>query len=238
MFNNNFFDKERPIKVVPVIIIIALLIGVLVQIAWHWWRPSNAMIKVKELPVPPPKIVFQLASFGEPVALSKFLMLRLQAFDYQPGISIPFKDLAYDHVVDWLELILALDDKSHYPLLSASRLYAEVPDENKKRQMLRFIFAKFLEKPNARWQWMAHAVHIAKHKLKDMNLALSYAKALRIHTTAGQVPQWARQMEIFVLEDLGDIEGAKILLGGMLESGAVKDPNEIKFLKNRLGILD
>ena len=52
------------------------------------------------------------------------------------------------------------------------------------------------------------------------------------------MPQWARQMEIFVLEDLGDIEGAKILLGGMLESGAVKDPNEIKFLKNRLGILD
>ena len=41
-----------------------------------------------------------------------------------------------------------------------------------------------------------------------------------------------------MLEDLGDTEGAKILLGGLLESGAIKDPNEIKFLKSRLGLRD
>jgi hypothetical protein len=42
-------------------------------------------------------------------------------------------------------------------------------------------------------------------------------------------------MELFVLEDLGEIESAKILLGGLIESGAITDPNEVRFLTERLG---
>jgi hypothetical protein len=42
-------------------------------------------------------------------------------------------------------------------------------------------------------------------------------------------------MELFVLEDLGEEEAAKVLLGGLIESGAVSDPNEIRFLSARFG---
>jgi hypothetical protein len=45
-------------------------------------------------------------------------------------------------------------------------------------------------------------------------------------------------MEIYVLEDMGEIESAKILIGGLLESGAITDAHEIQFLLDRLDRLE
>lgn len=216
----------------PVIILLAL--GMALQLALHAWQ-GGPEVRQQALPEAPPIQTLQLAGFGDPVALSKLLMLWLQGFDYQPGISIPFLQLDYDRLIGWLNRILSLDPQSIYPLLSAARIYSEVPDAIKKRQMLDFVYQKFLEAPDKRWPWMAHAVYVAKHRLKDKQLALHYARELRLRTRAGAVPDWARQMELFVLEDIGDVESARILLGGLIESGEITDQREIEFLLSRLG---
>ena len=52
------------------------------------------------------------------------------------------------------------------------------------------------------------------------------------------VPLWARQMEIFILEDMNEVEAARIMLGGLLESGTVTDPREAAFLARRLKELE
>jgi hypothetical protein len=52
------------------------------------------------------------------------------------------------------------------------------------------------------------------------------------------VPLWARQMEIFILEDMNQLEAAKVLLGGLLQSGKIDDPAEARFLAQRLHELD
>jgi hypothetical protein len=44
-------------------------------------------------------------------------------------------------------------------------------------------------------------------------------------------------MHIFLLEDMGEAEAAKVLLGGLLASGSVQDPAEIRFLTERLNAL-
>ncbi|HSB49660.1 MAG TPA: hypothetical protein VLD15_09100, partial [Burkholderiales bacterium] len=49
---------------------------------------------------------------------------------------------------------------------------------------------------------------------------------------------WARQMRIFILEDLGELEAARVLLGGLLASGEVTEPKEIHFLMERLKELE
>ncbi len=226
-------DKERPIKVVPRLVVVTLIISLISQVSWHAWRPSIEA-RASELSEPPHEVLLQVLSLGEQTTLSKILMLWLQAFDNQPGISIPFKELDYDRVIAWLELIMKLDNRSHYPLLSASRIYSEVPDNNMKRQMLDFVFTKFIESPNERWLWLAHAVYVAKHRIQDLELAKYYARALRVHATAEHVPDWAKQMELFILEDLDDVEGAKILLGGLLDSGVINDPDELKYFVERL----
>lgn len=176
----------------------------------------------------------RLISLSDPVALARMTMLWLQSYDTQPGISVSFKQLDYDRVIRWLDLVLALDPGGQYPLLSASRVYAEVNDEDRQRKMVDFVHKRFLEDPNHRWPAMAQAVYVARHRLKDPDLALEYARDLSTYATAENIPQWIKQMQIYVLEDMGDLEAAMVLIGGLLESGQIKDEQEIRFLQQRL----
>ena len=235
LFDN--VSRERPMSNVPGWTIAVLLISISIQIVFHG---STARLEVREKPLPEPLAQETIAvlSMGDRISLSKFMMLWLQGFDYQPGISIPFSRINYDRLVGWLDSILQLDGQSHYALLSASRIYSEVPDVEKQRKMLDFVYQKFLENPDKRWIWMAHAVYVARHRIRDDNLALQYAHELRIRTTGGVVPNWARQLELFVYEDLGELKTAQILLGGLIESGEITDENEINFLMSRLNMLN
>ena len=227
---------ERPISIVPGVVLGLLGAALAAQIVLKMAEPRPAATAL-DLPAPPPRAALRLAAMGEPIATANMLSLYLQAFDTQPGISIPFKDLDYVKVESWLSSILELDPSGQYPLMMASQIYAQVPDMQKQRQMLDFTYRKSLIDPNRRWRWLAHAAIMAKHRLNDPALALRYARALSEHATASSVPDWAKQMHIFVLEDIGEIETVKILLGGLLVSGTVTDPHEMHFLTERLKAL-
>lgn len=224
---------ERPVSYVPRRVIVILIAALALQITWQALRPGPE-IRITALSAPPSFSLLRVFSLGDPETLSRLLMLRLQAHDYQPGISIPFRDLDYDRLAEWLDVILELNPDSHYPLLSASRVYSEVPDEEKRRRILAFVHEKFLQNPAERWQWMAHAVYVAKHRIGDLELALEYARAIRKNVPVETAPDWAMQMELFVLEDMGETESAMVLLGGLLESGVIRDENQLEFLKQRL----
>ena len=227
---------ERAISTVPGAAMVLLAATFSSQLAFKSLEPRPTAAGV-DLPPPPRTATLRLASVGEPIAVANLLSLYLQAFDTQPGISIPFKDLDYDRVHDWLSRILELDPPGQYPLLMASQVYSQVPDEHRQRQMLELVYQQFLLDPNRRWRWLGHAAIMAKHRLHDLGLALRYARAINRYATAAEVPHWAKQMHIFVLEDMGEHQTAKILLGGLLASGAITDPHEALFLTQRLNAL-
>ena len=59
--------------------------------------------------------------------------------------------------------------------------------------------------------------------------------ARRTRQTTGQnVPSWAKQMQIFILEDMNELDAARTMIASLLESGRIHDPAEIRFLKERL----
>lgn len=226
---------ERHLGAVPAWVLALLAAAMLVQVAWQAAKPGPAA-SAAALGAPPPLAAARAASLGEPIALAQLLALYLQAFDNQPGISIPFKDLAYPRVIDWLETVLGLDPVTEYPLMMASQLYAQVPGADKQRLMFDFVHRKFLEAPDRRWRWLAHCAILAKHRLNDRALALKYAEDITRH--ASMASAWARQMRIFILEDMGETESAKILLGGLLANGELTDAAEIHFLTQRLRQLE
>jgi hypothetical protein len=235
-----FFDRsgaERPVRDVPAAIRAALVVAVIAQIALAYLQPPPHG-DAEAMPLPPGEGSLRVASLGDPVAFTQALTLSLQGFDDQPGVSIPFLELDYARVEAWLGRILALDPRGQYPLLLASQVYSQVPDPTRTRRMLDFVYRSYQSDPQRRWRWLAHAAIMAKHRLEDMELALTYAHALREHTQAGEIPNWARQMEIFFREDMGQYDAAKVLLGGMLDSGAVTDPHEQHFLIERLEQLE
>ena len=233
----SLLTETRPLTYVPKRIITLLITSLVLQCLWHGMQ-FDLTGKRTDLTAPPDQQFVRLLGLSDDVTTARLLMLWLQAFDTQPGVSLSLRELDYSHVSDWLGLILQLDEKMQYPLLAAARFYAEVPDPDRQRLMIRFITDKFLEEPNYRWPAMAHAVYIAKHRMKDLSLAQQCARLLREHTSSAQVPYWARQMEFFVLEDMGELEAAKILIGGLLESGELEDKHQRHFLAQKLQQLE
>jgi hypothetical protein len=228
---------ERAISTVPRLVLALLAAALATQLAWKAAEPHPTATAL-DLPEAPPSAALRLAALGEPIATANLLSLYLQAFDTQPGTSIPFKDLDYAKVEKWLTRILELDPPGQYPLLMASQVYSQVPDESKQREMLDLAYREFLHDPNRRWRWLGHAAIMAKHRLNDLDLALRYARAINQYATSSDVPDWAKQMHLFLLEDMGEIDTAKILLGGLLASGTITDSHEIHFLTERLNALE
>jgi len=229
--------QQRTIAAVPRLVLALLAFALAAQIGIKA-NSAAPRASAEELSPAPSIAALRIASFGDPVALAKILMLYLQAFDYQSGSKMPYRDLDYERLESWLARILELDSRGQYPLLAASRLYAEVPVEAKQRRMLEFIYRQFLLDPARRWPWLAHATVIAKHGLKDLPLALRYAQAIQRYAVGDGVPLWAKQMEIFILEDLNELETARVIIGGYVASGTIKDPAELRFLDERLRQLE
>jgi hypothetical protein len=228
---------ERPLQTVPGWLWGLLAASLAAQLSWQAARPPGAPA-AEDLPPAPRSEALRLASFGEPEAAARLAVLYLQSFDLGGANSLPYKNLDYARLIEWLGSILELDPRSEYPLFLAARIYAEVPDPARSRTMLEFIYREFLRDPNRRWPWLAHGALLAKHRLEDLPLARRYAAAIQRHTTDPNVPLWAKQMEIFILEDMNELEAAKIMLGGLLASGAIRDPAEARFLKQRLQELE
>lgn len=229
--------RERPLAAVPAWLWAALAASLAVQIGLQARRPAPAA-SASELPPAPRAAALRVASFGEAPAAARLTMLYVQAFDLGGGNTVPYARLDFQRLRAWLRAILETDPRSNYALFAAARIYAEVPDPARCRTMLEFVHEAFLEAPERRWPALAHAALIAKHRLGDLPLARRYAADLQRLATSPEVPLWARQMEIFILEDMNELEAAKIMLGGLLESGQLEDPAERRFLKERLEALE
>jgi hypothetical protein len=224
---------ERPVSYVPRWVL-GLLAGALAAQLFVASRRPDSQAALAELGVPPSADLVRLVSLGEPVAAAKLMMLYLQSFDYQTDGRVLYRELDYERLVAWLDTIVALDPEGQYPLLTASQIYAEVPSQEKARRMLDFVARRYREDPNRRWPSMAHAAYIAKHQLKDLALAREYAAELQKNTTSPEAPLWVRQMEFFILEDMNELEAAKVMLGGLIASGQIQDRRELELMEQRL----
>lgn len=231
------FRDERAVAAVPKGIALLLGLSLAAQVAWRLAAP-DAVERNAVLPPAPTVASLRLASFGETAALARMAMLYLQSFDLRAGNETPYQRLDYDRLLQWLSSIQQADPLSEYPLFMAARIYAEVPDDLKARKMLAFIHREFLLDPDRRWPWLAHAALLAKHRLNDLPLARRYAADVARLTRGPNLPFWASQMEAFILEDMGELEAARIMLGGLLDSGRIKDPEELRFLQLRLQQLE
>jgi hypothetical protein len=225
--------NERKVSAVPAAVLAALVLALGLQLELRREMPP-ARAGASDLSPAPGLTGLRLAALGDPIPLAKVLMLYLQAFDLNAANAIPYQALDYATLEQWLLRILWLDPTGQYPLFAASRVYADVPDEARQRRMLDLVYREFRADPDRRWPWLAHAAAMAKHRLKDLALARRYAAAIQQHAKGEHVPLWAKQMEIFILEDMNELETARVMIGGFLDSGMISDPAEIRFLDRRL----
>lgn len=228
---------ERPLAALPAWLHCGLALALLAQVLIGL-APGARTRQTADLPPAPSPEMLRVAALGEPAAAARLAMLWLQAFDSGGGNETPYGKLDYARLIGWLGAILEADPRSQYALFAAARVYAEVPDSAKARQVLEFVYREYLKAPQTRWPALAHAALLAKHRLKDLPLARRYAAAIQAVAHEPSVPLWAKQMEVFILEDMNELEAARIMLGGMLAAGQIPDPGERRFLQGRLEELE
>jgi hypothetical protein len=208
---------------------ICLLANVLFQ---RQNRPAR--LEVADLGSPPPAHIVRMAALGENIFASYLVMLFLQNVDVPVGRATPLADIDRSALIHWFDLTTDLDPDSGYPLLLATRHYAETGTPAQRRIMLDWIYQRFEERPNQRWPWLVHGVFVARHVLKDNALAGFYASALRNQVTDPTLPLWVRQMDLLLRADLGETEDARAILGALVAAGQIRSPAELKFLEARL----
>jgi hypothetical protein len=217
---------------------VGLLLGLLcAQAAWSWLMPRDWHAESSP-GAPPSESALRVAALGEAAAAGYALTLYVQSFDMQAGQTLAIRSLALADIGAWLDRSLDLNPDSGYPLLLASRIYAEAARPDDARAMLRWVQRRFVQAPLTRWPWMAHGLYVARHVIHDDALALEMARTLREYGNHPSVPSWARQAEIFLLTDLDQLQAARVLLGGLLDSGRLTDQAEQAFLARQLVELD
>lgn len=215
----------------PARIVALLLAALAAQCALHVLVPAPPA-PAPALPAPPPSAALRIASLGDGPAAARLAMLYLHAFD----AGLPLRALDYGRLAGWLESALALDPRSRQPLVAAAQVYAAVDDPARVRIMLAFVAQAFAADPARRWPDMAQATLVARHRLHDMALARRYARELRQRAPAA--PAWARQLELFILQDTNELDSARAVAGALLADGTITDPNEVRFLERRLRELE
>lgn len=180
---------------------------------------------------PPSSTTLRLAALDEHALASYWTNFYVQLADVH--LHTELRDLDYRKVEHWLALAQELNSKSSYSLMLASRFFGELGSESDRKRMLEYVYIEYLKNPNTAWPWMAHATFVAHHGLRDLTLALKFAQALR-EKSGPSTPAWAKQMEIFILEDMDELTAAKILLGNLFISGQFHNTQDFLLMQKRL----
>ena len=116
----------KPLTAVPRAVLALLAATLAAQLLWQAGAAAPRA-RARDLPPAPSLAALLLAALGEPVALSKAIMLYVQGFDEQAGVGIAWRELDYAKVALWLRRVLELDPRGQYPLLAASEVSDSSP---------------------------------------------------------------------------------------------------------------
>ena len=224
----------RPLLSVPWLLLVIFMLVLSLQILSHQLVGQEYGVEYKELAKPFSESTYRGLSMGSEQLISYLLSLRLQLHDNQAGRHIRYDFIDYDLLIGWLKTIQQINSASEYPMLLASRIYSQTPDKSQMRKILKYINDSFLINPELFWRNQAEATVIAKHRLGDLQLALDMAEKLFRLPASLEIPQWARDMHFLLLADLNEFETTIIIIKSILESDTVKDPDQIRFLKQKL----
>lgn len=225
---------ERPLAQLPRLLLLAFVLLLGVQLFVHYRAQRQLAAIYQPLASPLEVDIYRGLSMGSQQLTGYLLALRLQLHDNQVGRHFSYSLIDYRALVDWLDRITELSQGTEYPMLLASRIYSATGDPGRLRQILAFIERRFDDDPQKHWRRLAEACVLAKHRLGDLELALSLAEKLALQPAGVQMPQWARDFRFLLLAELNELEAAIAIIQAMLETGSIQDPDELLFLQEKL----
>ena len=179
--------------------------------------------------------IAKLLSLGDTQFYFRYLTFRLQTTGDSWGRFTALKDYNYKELKKWFYLLDELDSKSNFVPTIVSYYYSQTQNKKDTIYIVNYLVDHAEKDIKTKWWWLAQAVYIANHKLKDKELALKLSYKLKNIPKNIKVPLWVRQMPAFLHEQLGEYEAAKIIIVEILENIKEFTPGELNFMAHFLG---
>ncbi len=226
--------SERPILSLPPLLLLGLAVLLALQVLYHHLGRERFEMAYQELGKPLSVQAYRGMAMGSEQLLGYLLAIRLQLHDNQAGRHFRYSLIDYHRLIEWLERISVVSPGTEYPMLLASRVYSSTLDREQLRLILDFIQRRFDDDPQLHWRRLAEASVLARHRLDDLELALAMAGKLARQPASVKMPGWARDIEILLLAELDEHQAAVTIIEAMLQSNAIIDPDEKRFLESKL----
>ena len=208
----------------------AVLIALGLQGAF-WWQTRELQAGWEGVPPAPSHQVAKALAMGDGQFLYRAATFVLQNMGDEGGRVTPLKDYDYQRLGQWFSLLDRFDPQSEFLPVLVGYYFSQSQNPDDVRIVISFLAHIAIRDPERNWRWLAHAIYLARHRVKDMNLALSLAYRMAAIKSPG-IPIWARQMPAFVLADVGEKEAARDLMEAIMDSQIDLEPSEIEFMRD------
>lgn len=208
----------------------AVLIALGLQGAF-WWQTRELQAGWEGVPPAPSHQVAKALALGDGQFLYRAATFVLQNMGDEGGRVTPLKDYDYQRLGQWFSLLDRFDPQSEFLPVLVGYYFSQSQNPDDVRIVISFLAHIAIRDPERNWRWLAHAIYLARHRVKDMNLALSLAYRMAAIKSPG-IPVWARQMPAFVLADVGEREAARDLMEAIMDSQIDLEPSEIEFMRD------
>lgn len=200
---------------------IILLLFVVLQLMF-WQHTYEIKPKLDIVPHLPSKYETAALSFGDNQLYFRSLALNLQMSGDTFGRSTPLKDYDYPKLLEWFRLLDTLDYKSNFVPSIAAYYFSRSQNSSDVKYVLDYLEEHSYRDPEANWWWLSQSIYLANSVLKDKPRAIRIAAELR--KVKAEMPLWARQMEAFLREDMGDkAQAERIMCETFRDAGHLKD---------------
>lgn len=199
---------------------LAALVGAFALQALFWLNTRALRPDFGLVPPVPTSEAIQALAFGDGQFLYRALGLRIQNTGDDGGRFTPLDRYDYGRLEGWFMALDGLDPVSDFVPVVAGYYFSNTPKRPDIVHVVNYLRHYARHDPARSWRWLAHAVYLARHRMKDQRLALEVARELTA-LDVPDMPSWARQMQVFILADLGENEAARALMLRILDT----DPN-------------
>ncbi len=197
---------------------------------WSYSKPLKG--SWANVPPVPSSETASLLTLGDEQLAYRSYFIMLQNLGNTGGEFRSLKEYDYTSLQKWLFLVDRLDPTSSALPMLASYYYAAVQDPDKIRLVIDYLRVVGARADGDKWRWLGQAVSLARHQVKDNDLALELAYELADNKNP-DLADWAKQMPAFILQAKGEAGLAyKIMLNILISNVDNLHPNEINYMKD------
>jgi hypothetical protein len=142
----------------------------------------------------------------------RMVTLMLQNAGDVGGRVTNLRDYNYQRIQQWFDLTYLLDPKADFAPSLAAYYYGGTQRAEDTRYLVDYLARAGRDNVagHERWRWLAHAIYLARFRLKDQVKALELANELAALATP-DMPSWTKLMPAYVTSNTGQKKAARDL---------------------------